>query len=347
MEDQLHQLCFAEAAEIAPVPAGGPPPSRFVLLRYGRNVYTQDGKRSHFDFTPEDAARIIADFGERGKDLVVDYDHQSVCSGVRAPAAGWITALAAGGDALVAEVNWTEEGAAALSGRQYRYHSPVIVFGRGRPCALHSVALTNHPALHRYAPLVAHDTATQEKGNMDEKLEKLAGILDVTVPLDDCAGGGAQQEDAAMEAIGQRIAQLTSSAREMAEFLQLHGAATLADVTGMIRGMVPASEKAELERRLNGVEAEKAVAQAFADGKLVEAQREWADGYARRDLAAFRAFTDAAPAVVPLGDKPDCRPLKSGRETLSEEERKILRNLGVSEEKFLKHRKELEGKEEE
>lgn len=341
------QLCFADAVQIAPAADGTNAPSQFIVLKFGRNVFTKDAVRGHFDFSEADADRIIEDFHERGKDLVIDFDHQSVCEGVQAPAAGWITGFAVTGEGLEADVNWTPRGADALATREYRYHSPVIVFGEnGRPCSLHSVALTNHPALHQYAPLVAHDTPNPENQNMKEKLKKLAAMLSVTVTFDDAADAE-KQEAEALDAISGRIAQLTTSAQEMEEFLALHGAKTLADVTGKIRGMVPASEKAQLEQRLNDIEAEKAVAQAFADGKLVEAQREWAHAYARKDLAAFSEFVASAPAVVPLSDKPDTRPLGKKCETLSEEERKILKNLGVSEKAFLKHRNETENKEEE
>jgi len=306
----------------------GVTPSSFLLLKLGKNDYTKGGKKASFTFTREDAGKILSDFKDRGKDLVVDYDHQSVMDGVQAPAAGWISALELTDAGIVATVSWTEEGEKRLSSREYRYHSPVINFGAdGHPVKLHSVALTNHPALHNYAPLIADDNQEVEK--MNEHLKKLAESLGIPTAFDD----GKDADSEVATAIASKIEAFKNSEDEKKEFLEKNGAKTFDDITGKMAGMVPASEKAELQKRLDEIEADKAVEKAFSDGKLVEAQREWAKGYAGKDLKAFNDFVSSAPVVVPLGDTPPCEPKKcsDGKgEELFDEARKILLNMGVN-----------------
>jgi len=132
-------------------------PERIPLIPYGRNTFTRDGKSGEFNFTERDADAIIAEFTERARDLVIDYEHQTL-AGSEAPAAGWINELVKTPDGLEAGIKyWTDHAKARLESGEYRYFSPVLIFGSGGPAALHSVALTNHPALHGVPALVAND----------------------------------------------------------------------------------------------------------------------------------------------------------------------------------------------
>lgn len=323
--------------------AGAGAPAEFLVLKFGRTAFVKGGERGEIDFTPEDAARVVAAFRSEGRDLVVDYDHQTMRGG-EAPAAGWIRSLEAGPAGLVCRVEWTARGRERLDAREYRYMSPVLHFGAdGRhPVRVSSVALTNHPAFEGYRPLVADDgpgVTGRNKGEhrMDEHLKKIAEALGVAVAFDDKDGGAAFAEAAAGKA-----RELRQAADAAAAFLALHGAKTFDDVTGKIKGMVPASEKAALEERLAKAEAEKLVAKAFDDGKLVEAQREWALGYAARDAKSFSDFVEKAPKVAPEkdpvhgADKPG---EKEGTQ-LSDEELKVLKACGVTDEQIKKYTSE-------
>jgi len=77
------------------------PPEEFLLIRFGENDYTKGEEQGRFAFSSADADEILADFTKRGKDIVVDYEHQTL-KGVEAPAAGWIKALAKTAAGLVA-----------------------------------------------------------------------------------------------------------------------------------------------------------------------------------------------------------------------------------------------------
>ena len=43
------------------------PPKEILLVKFGKNAYTKDGKRGEFDFTPEDADAVLSDFAVRAK----------------------------------------------------------------------------------------------------------------------------------------------------------------------------------------------------------------------------------------------------------------------------------------
>ncbi len=120
----------------------------------------------------EALAAMVAHFQERGLDLVVDYEHQTL-SGRKAPAAGWIRELEiriagetpAPQDGLWARVEWTATAQQHLAAREYRYFSPVLRLEdkTRRPLALLHAALTNTPAINGLTPLVAKSMGLSDR----------------------------------------------------------------------------------------------------------------------------------------------------------------------------------------
>ena len=93
-------------------------PAEFLLLPYGEIHYTRNGENGSFQFPETAADTVIADFEVRGKDLVIDYEHQSL-GGCKAPAAGWIDRLFKTEQGLHAHVKyWTAEAAEYLVSRR-------------------------------------------------------------------------------------------------------------------------------------------------------------------------------------------------------------------------------------
>lgn len=131
-----------------------PAPDWLRLLPLGE-VSLGDG-RAPFSVDREALEAMVKHFQERGLDLVIDYEHQTL-SGHKAPAAGWIKDLEAREDGLWAKVEWTDAARSYLGAREYRYFSPVLRLAKDsrRPVALLHAALTNTPAMDRLAPLVA------------------------------------------------------------------------------------------------------------------------------------------------------------------------------------------------
>ena len=80
----------------------GGAPEVISVLPFG-HVVSQKGE---FDVDEESLAAMKAQIAERGVDLVVDYEHQTL-TGDRAPAAGWVKELFAEDGHIKARVEWT------------------------------------------------------------------------------------------------------------------------------------------------------------------------------------------------------------------------------------------------
>ena len=142
-------------------------------------VVAPDGEvestKGNFVVDSEAFEEIVKRFAEHGTDLPVDYEHQTLGGDYaspdgKAPAAGWIKALTyQPGRGIVAKVEWTEKARAMIQSGEYGYMSPVVLVRKSdrRAIGLHSVALTNKPAIANLERLVAKElgmsTATKEK----------------------------------------------------------------------------------------------------------------------------------------------------------------------------------------
>ena len=142
----------------------------------------------------EDAARLVIEaFDQHGTDLPIDYEHQTLggpyaSPSGQAPAAGWIKRIeAACGDGLYAVVEWTAPAREQLITKQYRYLSPVAVVRKTdrKLIALHSVALTNKPAIVGAEPIV------NRRDDMDglSSAEALQSLRDALRLNSDCDVG--------------------------------------------------------------------------------------------------------------------------------------------------------------
>lgn len=91
----------------------------------------------------------------RNIDIVIDYEHQTLRD-VQAPAGGWIKELVLKNDGIFAKVEWTKKAREYLQNREYRYLSPVVLVRKKdrRASQIHSVALTNTPAINGMVPIV-------------------------------------------------------------------------------------------------------------------------------------------------------------------------------------------------
>jgi len=142
-------------------------PERILVAPWG-HVKTSAGS---FIVDEASAQATIDAFAAHGTDVPVDYEHQSLGGAYssptgQAPAAGWIKALSVVGPAeaaaqgiepgVWAQVEWTLDAREKLATRSYRYVSPVALVRRTdrRLVGLHSVALTNKPAIVGMKPVI-------------------------------------------------------------------------------------------------------------------------------------------------------------------------------------------------
>ena len=323
------------------------PPKSFLLCPYGEQHYTKDGKEDAFRFSPESADRVIREFHSRARDLVIDYEHQTLTGG-KAPAAGWISDLEKTEEGLVAKVNyWTDAAADLLQKREYRYFSPTFLMSGKEVTALHSVALTNHPAMHGVAALAAKDTAiinqpenpgeTKGNNNMTKTelaLRKLLG--DTALALSDETDG---QTAARIEALAEELPELREKKNIAEEVKKLLGVPETAGKDEILAALKAELEKTEkLEADAEEAKKDLVLSDALAKNKITAAEK---TVLAKLDLATLNDLVKAKPenAAVPGAPLPEPDKKKEAA-ALTDEEKKIALSMGLTEEEFANAKKE-------
>lgn len=220
------------------------PPEEIWLMPWGEVQSSRGG----FVVNDESRRAILERIDRQGVDLVIDYEHHTVGGEFAAPdgrarAAGWIRALTfvkqADGQTpgalrpgVWATVEWTPEAARMIRDKEYRYVSPVaLVRDEDGVCiGLHSVALTNTPAIREAQPIVNKDG-----DSVDSKFEQARWFLNL-------------EATATQEQIMSEMEKFLAQLREMA------GAAADAD-----QAAVTAAMKARLDEGRAALTAHKAL----------------------------------------------------------------------------------------
>ena len=304
-------------------------PDEIKILPLG-TVHSQKG-----DFVVDDESfdLINRHFENRGLDLVIDYEHQTL-KDVQAPAGGGIQKLVKTNDAIAAQVEWTAKAKQYLENKEYKYLSPVVICRKsdGKAVALHSVALTNTPAIDGMFALVnSIDISSPDgaEGGNSMELKKIVALLGLPADATEADVEKAIQELKKQEKTEEVVANKT-----IMDLLELKGDAKTEDVAAKIMELKGTADKTkdemilELKRRMDERDAEELVTMALKQGKISAAQKAWAKEYALKDAEGFQAFVAKAPAVVPIGKTGSAGYQKE--ETDTELDPKILKNLGVS-----------------
>ena len=313
--------------------------------------------KGEFDVDGESFSAMKAQIAQRGVDLVVDYEHQTL-TGEQAPAAGWVKELFLDDGQIKARVEWTDRAKAYLENREYRYLSPVITVRKadGKAMGLHSIALTNTPAIEHMEAIVNSLNFEGGQNTMNEFMKKLAALLglgedateeQVAEALKACVEENKSLKESAAEAAKQQPAEddKVVANKAVCELLGLKAGAATADVAaaimalkgGNIGGINLVEQVKSLEAKLADRDAEEAVELALKAGKITPAQREWAKGYALKSLDDFRGFVEKAPQVVPMGTVGGSEPLALKNEELDEATLLVCKQLGISAEDVKKY----------
>ncbi|MGO5071883.1 phage protease [Roseburia faecis] len=118
----------------------------------------------------------------RAIDIVIDYEHQTL-KDVQAPAGGWIKELVLKSNGIFAKVEWTKKAKYYLQNREYRYLSPVVLVRKKdrKVSQLHSVALTNTPAINGMIPIVNSEKPhLQTDTKLDDTQKKICRMLNMS-----------------------------------------------------------------------------------------------------------------------------------------------------------------------
>ncbi|CUQ61210.1 Mu-like prophage I protein [Flavonifractor plautii] len=305
--------------------------------------------KGEFDVDEESFQAMKAQIAQRGVDLVVDYEHQTL-KGVEAPAAGWVKELKLEGGQIMAVVQWTPRGAQYLENKEYRYLSPVVTVRRsdGKATGLHSLALTNTPAIEHMTPIVNSDLFEGGQHIMDiQKLAELLGLgTDATEEQILESLKACVDENKSLKAGAQPPADDSVVANKtVCELVGLKAGAPVADVTakimelksGKIDGVDLKAEIKALKQQNAERDADAAVDLALKSGKITPAQKDWARQYALDNPTGFASFVEKAPQVVPMGELMDegTMALKGG--TLDEATMLVCKQLGLDPEDVKKY----------
>ena len=307
-------------------------------------------EKGNFIVDKESFQFMKAEMKRRGIDIVVDYEHQTL-KDCQAPAGGWVKELIYTPDAIVAKVEWTPRAKEYLRNKEYKYLSPVVLTRKkdGKAVALHSLALTNTPAINGMFAIVNSVDAEENGGNSKMDLQRIKELLGLSA--------GATDEEV-MSALVEKLGKMEKGAnvvntepekdkKEEQEvvansvilgLLGLPDSAKTEDVAGKIMALKAGTDnqKQEIEDALNRIrnyETEEVVMAALKAGKITAAQKEWAKAYALKDRTGFESFVEKAPVVVPIGKLH----LKDEPKKPTEVDKLVLKATGMSKEDVEKY----------
>lgn len=143
---------------------------------YGSDTEGQPVKEN---VTADALSRLADRLNETGQEVLVDVDHKSVAPGPDRDtrAAGWLSRFWTTAKGLFGKLRLTPHGQKLVEGREYRSLSPVFTLDEmDEPIEMHSVALTNQPAM-QMDPIL--NTAPSEEIEMSK--EEIIELIKATV----------------------------------------------------------------------------------------------------------------------------------------------------------------------
>lgn len=268
-------------------------PNEIKILPVGM-VKSQKG---NFYVDKESYALMKEDMESHGVDIVIDYEHQTL-KDCQAPAGGWIKKLEYTPDAIVAKVEWTPRAKQYLSDKEYRYLSPVVLTRREdkKAVKLHSLALTNTPAIDDMFPII-NSMEIPDDGENDEQ----------------------KKDDSIIE--GDKEAYDAKYALMIKELLGLPAKSTWEEIIDALAKRLSADQT-----QAHRMEIENLLDKGLQSGKILSYQIEDMRAFAQADLDGFKAFINKAPQIVPLGKLNIIDPPKKG----CGEAQSICETLGLS-----------------
>lgn len=274
------------------------------------------------------AAKVIARFNARKNLAVLDYEHQTLRTednGQPAPAAGWIRSIEwREGSGLWANVELTARAARHIADGEYRYVSPVFAYDAdsGEILAITMAAITNNPAIDGMEPLALRAAATfgfttdpDEDSSMNKLLAALCALLglDATKTNEDQAVAACNALKPKLDAFAQVRKELGIDEGKEVGAAELVAACTAlkekadASATPDPKKYVEVSVVEALKTDIAALRGEhtsrevgELVAAGLADGRLLEAQKDWATKLGTSDIAALRAYLESAAPIAAL-----------------------------------------------
>ena len=143
-----------------------------------------DGKPIPEHITKETLTKLADSLNESNDEILVDVDHKSTRSGndKDTKAAGWLSKFIVDPiKGMFAKLKLTRYGRDLVDSREYRRLSPVFALNaNGEPIELHSVGMTNRPALNM-KPILNSEPNTKESIEMEITKDDLIQLIKDTV----------------------------------------------------------------------------------------------------------------------------------------------------------------------
>lgn len=283
-------------------------------------------------------------FKKRGLDIVVDYEHQSL-SDKKALAGGWIKDFYIKDNCVVAKVEFTDIAKQEIENKQYKYLSPTLFLKNGKPVRLHSVALTNTPAIDNMYPLFLSEDLKNELEEGDEKMEikKILEFLgldenateeDVLKKLEELKANETVEEDLNNEM------QLSSN-KEIISILGLKENATEEEIKNGLLNLknntVSKTEFLALKEEMVKKEVNNILDEALKVGKIVPAQRDSFMKLALSDRDTFDEIMKNQKRVSPIGVTYSDKLTEEGKKELEDIDIQACKDFGLTEEDYKKY----------
>ena len=290
-------------------------------------------------------------------DLMIDYEHQTLYlekNGQGNPAAGWIKQVEyRPNEGLFAEVAWTDKAASQIKAGEYRYISPLFIpDSNGRVVQVLNAALTNRPALHNLAEAFA--LSQQFKQFNQPEGQPMLKLLQQLFDAPNATEAEITEKLTALSAVkGDTKVALSAVYDELktqtAQAVALSAQVANPDPTKF----VALSQMQAVQTELNALKAQHAkekadslITQALSDGRLLPAQKAWAENLAQTNFVALSDYlaTVTPNAALSGGMQAKDAPTENVV-ALSAEELAAAKMLGMSEEEFITaHKTQKEGK---
>lgn len=332
---------------------------RIQILPFGW-FEAQDGRGGRWYVGDENGYTLADDINNTAIDLMIDYEHQTLYiadNGQGNPAAGWITkAEYISGMGLFADVRWTTKATEEIKDGIYRYISPLFLTdGSGMVIKVLNAALTNRPALHnlqeavamssRFAPFL---TPEEENPKMKELLIKLfalsANATDEQINEKLTALSVAKGDSPV--ALSDVYAEL---AKEKNQVVALSAKVNNPDPSRFVALsdlQVVQTELNNLKQQMNDKERDALIQTALSDGRLLPAQKAWAEELGKQNLVALSDFLKTvSPNPALAGSQSGGKNPNAGTEkvALSDAEIAGAKALGLTPDEYIERYKK-EGK---
>lgn len=284
-------------------------------------------------------------------DLMIDYEHQTIYiekNGKPNPAAGWIKkAEYIPGKGLYADIDWTDEANQQIKDKKYRYLSPLFIADEtGKVIKLLNAALTNRPALHNLDEALAFSENIYQKKDkqMLKLLQQLFGAENATEDeIKQKLTALSAAKGTSTVALSDVYAELENKKNQVVALsAKVNQTPDPAKYVALSDMQAVQTELNQLKAEVNQSKVDGLVTQALSDGRLLPAQKEWAEKLGKSDIVALSDYLKTvAPNPAFAGGPQTKGDPNNNVVALSESEKAAAKALGMSESEFRKAHKEI------